>query len=100
MTQPNVIDRAGRYVQQPSGFRAFYPAPLPPSSPVELDTAPTALLSEADGALGRLDDSGLTLPNAAGMACNNARAIRDSSTVSGWNNCSTDLYCPSTTYNG
>ena len=26
--------RAGRYVAQPSGYRAFLPAPLPPEPPI------------------------------------------------------------------
>ena len=31
--------RAGRYVAQPAGYRAFLPAPLPPSPPVRLSQA-------------------------------------------------------------
>jgi Fic family protein len=55
--------RAGRYVMQPTGYRAFIPAPLPPDPPVRLDTGLVRLLSEADRALGRLDGSVQTLPN-------------------------------------
>lgn len=55
--------RAGRYVQQPAGYRAFIPAPLPPDPPVDLAGPLRALLSEADYGLGRLDGSILTLPN-------------------------------------
>jgi len=55
--------RAGRYVSQPAGYRAFIPAPLPPDPPVALGGELTALLSQADRALGRLDGSVLTLPN-------------------------------------
>ena len=55
--------RAGRYVQQPTGYRAFIPAPLPPSPPITLDGELHGLLSNADRALGRLDGSVLTLPN-------------------------------------
>jgi hypothetical protein len=29
----NKMTRAGRYVQQPAGYRAFIPAPLPPDPP-------------------------------------------------------------------
>jgi Fic family protein len=55
--------RAGRYVRQPYGFRAFVPAPLPPDPPVQLDAPLVALLSRADQALGRLDGITETLPN-------------------------------------
>lgn len=55
--------RAGRYVQQPTGYRAFIPAPLPPAPPVDLAGPLAGLLSTADRALGRLDGSVLTLPN-------------------------------------
>jgi Fic family protein len=55
--------RAGRYVAQPSGYRAFIPAPLPPEPPLALSGELQGLLSSADRALGRLDGSVLTLPN-------------------------------------
>lgn len=55
--------RAGRYVQQLAGYRAFIPAPLPPDPPITLAGELTGLLSQADRALGRLDGSVLTLPN-------------------------------------
>lgn len=55
--------RAGRYVRQPAGYRAFIPAPLPPDPPVDLSGALHELLSEADYALGRLDGAIFTLPN-------------------------------------
>jgi Fic family protein len=55
--------RAGRYVAQPTGYRAFMPAPLPPEPPLKLDGELQGLLSAADRALGRLDGSVLTLPN-------------------------------------
>jgi Fic family protein len=59
-TQP---DRAGRYIAQPTGYRAFYPAPLPPQPPVRVEGELQELLSRADRALGRLDGSIQTLPN-------------------------------------
>jgi Fic family protein len=59
-----VGDRVGRYVQQPTGYRAFIPAPLPPDPPIRLDDALAALLSRADQAIGRLDGVAQTLPNA------------------------------------
>ena len=55
--------RAGRYLAQPTGYRAFSPAPLPPQPPVRLEGELQALLSKADRALGRLDGSIQTLPN-------------------------------------
>ena len=56
-------DRAGRYVAQPMGYRAFFPACLPPVPSVRIEGALQSLLSMADRALGRLDGSILTLPN-------------------------------------
>jgi Fic family protein len=55
--------RAGNYTKQPSGYRAFIPAPLPPNPPVEMDSELTKLLSQADRVLGRLDGIGSVLPN-------------------------------------
>ncbi len=55
--------RAGRYVRQPAGPRAFVPAPLPPDPPVRIDRTLQVLLSQADRALGRLDGSIQTLPH-------------------------------------
>ncbi len=55
--------RAGRYLVQPSGYRAFIPAALPPEPPLRLEGQLQALLSQADRALGRLDGSVQTLPN-------------------------------------
>lgn len=59
----NHSTRAGRYVSQPTGYRAFMPEPLPPKPPVDLSGELQGLLSSADRALGRLDGSVLTLPN-------------------------------------
>lgn len=56
--------RAGRYLRQPTGYRAFIPAPLPPNPPLRLNSELQNLLSQADRALGRLDGAVLTLPNA------------------------------------
>ena len=63
MNQQVASHRAGRYVRQPTGYRAFMPAPLPPDPPVALTGELPSLLSRADRALGRLDGSVLTLPN-------------------------------------
>lgn len=55
--------RSGRYIRQPAGYRAFIPAALPPSPPLDVDEQMQNLLSRADRALGRLDGSIQTLPN-------------------------------------
>ena len=59
----NLVSRAGRFEQQLTGYRAFIPAPLPPSPPVARDAELDALLSKADLALGRLDGCSSILPN-------------------------------------
>ncbi len=57
-------NRAGLYVEQPQGYRAFIPVPLPPDQPpIEIDAEMWQLLSQADRALGRLDGSTDALPN-------------------------------------
>jgi Fic family protein len=61
--EPPSANRAGRYVRQPTGYRAFLPAPLPPTPPIRIEGELQGLLSEADRALGRLDGSIQTLPN-------------------------------------
>lgn len=63
MADQPIQARAGRYVSQPAGYRAFIPAPLPPDPSLNLGGELAALLSAADRALGRLDGSVLTLPN-------------------------------------
>ena len=55
--------RAGRWIQQPTGYRAFVPASLPPDPPLVLDDEMWTLLSRADRALGRLDGVTSILPN-------------------------------------
>ncbi len=59
----SLLHRAGRYVRQPTGYRAFIPAALPPEPALALGGELQQLLSQADRALGRLDGSVLTLPN-------------------------------------
>lgn len=65
MDDPGTLQpaRAGRYIRQPTGYRAFIPAPLPPEPPVRLAGRLQTLLSQADRAMGRLDGSVQTLPN-------------------------------------
>jgi len=55
--------RAGRYVQQTTGYRAFLPAPLPPDPPVIYEGELQTLLSNADRDLARLDAIASLLPN-------------------------------------
>ncbi len=55
--------RAGRYVNQLTGYRAFIPAPLPPEPPLSISPVELGLLSAADRALGRLDGVAYILPN-------------------------------------
>jgi Fic family protein len=55
--------RAGRYIRQTTGYRAFIPAHLPPVPPIQVTGEIQRLLSEADRALGRLDGSIQTLPH-------------------------------------
>lgn len=63
VTPADPAHRAGRYIQQRVGYRAFLPASLPPDPPVRLEGELQALLSRADRALGRLDGSIQTLPH-------------------------------------
>ncbi|RLC95857.1 MAG: Fic family protein [Chloroflexi bacterium] len=54
---------SGRYIMQPSGYRAFIPERLPPTEPIVFDSDLLQLLSDADRALGRLDGVATVLPN-------------------------------------
>ncbi|MCK4233258.1 Fic family protein [candidate division WOR-3 bacterium] len=56
-------DRAGRYINQSTGYRAFIPKPLPPEPPIRFDDELQSLLSKADIALARLDAITTVLPN-------------------------------------
>jgi Fic family protein len=55
--------RAGTFVMQPGGYKAFIPNPLPPSPPIRYDEKLQSLLSKADRALARLDGITTVLPN-------------------------------------
>lgn len=63
LNRPMDAHRAGRYIRQPTGYRAFMPEGLPPDPPLAMTGELAGLLSRADRALGRLDGSVLTLPN-------------------------------------
>src|SRR5437870_9969728 len=56
--------RAGDFVRQPAGYRAFIPKPLPPANPpLELNLERSRVLSDAMLALGRLDAATQLIPN-------------------------------------
>ncbi len=55
--------RAGRYVGQINGYRAFIPVSLPPAPAIDFDDDLLVLLSQADRALGRLDGASELLPD-------------------------------------
>ena len=56
-------DRAGKYITQLSGYKAFIPNSLPPNPPIKYDEHLQFLLTEADRTLARLDGVALILPN-------------------------------------
>lgn len=55
--------RAGIFVPQIGGYKAFIPHPLPPRTPIKFDDELQSLLSKADRALARLDGIITVLPN-------------------------------------
>lgn len=55
--------RSGTYIQQPTGYKAFIPNPLPLRPAITLDPELQILLSAADRAIGRLDAGTELLPN-------------------------------------
>ena len=63
MQEELLTRRAGSYIRQPTGYRAFIPNPLPPEPPLRLDGEMLALLSDATLSLGRLDGVGNRLLN-------------------------------------
>ena len=50
-------------INQPEGYRAFIPAPLPPDPPLAFDAQLATVLAGAGTAVGRLDGVAATLPN-------------------------------------
>lgn len=55
--------RAGRYISQTTGYKAFLPEPLPPAPDIDYDGELRTLLSNADRDLARLDAIATLLPN-------------------------------------
>jgi len=56
-------NRAGRYINQLGGYKAYIPKFLPPKPPIKFDGELRNLLSEADRTLARLDGITMVLPN-------------------------------------
>ncbi len=56
-------NRAGIFIVQAAGYKAFIPKPLPPKPPIDYDEDLQSLLSQADRALARLDGITTVLPN-------------------------------------
>ena len=63
MANQQTSARAGRYIKQPNGYRAFIPHDVPPVPPIAFDDELMELLSQADRGIGRLDGCAETLPN-------------------------------------
>jgi Fic family protein len=63
MTLHQSSTRTGRYIKQPSGYRAFVPERLPPTPGINFDDVLLDLLSNADRAIGRLDGCAEMLPD-------------------------------------
>ena len=61
--ESTLSERAGVFAQQPGGFKAFIPKPLPPDPPLKYGEELQALLSKADRAIARLDGIVTVLPN-------------------------------------
>lgn len=57
------MNRSGAYINQPTGYKAFIPKPLPPKPLITLEGDLQNLLSKADMSLARLDGIGYILPN-------------------------------------
>ncbi len=58
-----MIGRAGTYINQPRGYKAFIPKSLPPEPHIQYDEDLQFSLSKADRALARLDGLTTVLPN-------------------------------------
>ncbi len=56
-------NRAGVFMNQPSGYKSFVPKKLPPDPMINMDLEMLKLLSDADRKLGRLDGITHILPN-------------------------------------
>ena len=57
------INRTGKYIAQPGGYKAFIPEPLPHKPDIKISRELHKVLSNADRALARLDGISYILPN-------------------------------------
>ncbi len=74
---PRTNLRAGQFLPQPDGYRAFIPASLPPGPTIRMDEELLRLLSDADRCLGRLDGVASFIekpqvPRGSGLTTNSA----------------------------
>jgi Fic family protein len=56
-------ERAGKFIVQDGGYRAFFPKLLPPEPPIQFTDEMMSLYTEADRALAKLDGITTFLPN-------------------------------------
>lgn len=54
--------RSGKHIQQPSGYTAFVPNPLPPTPSLTMDQETVELIADAHHSLGRLDGLAVMIP--------------------------------------
>ncbi len=57
------VNRTGKYITQPGGYKAFIPELLPHKPDIKINRELNKVLSEADRALARLDGISYILPN-------------------------------------
>jgi len=55
--------RSGTQINQPTGYKAFIPNPLPPNPPIRIEGEIQHLLTNANIAIGKMDTMGYLAPN-------------------------------------
>jgi Fic family protein len=55
--------RSGTQINQPTGYKAFIPNPLPPTPPIQIEGEILHLLTNANIAIGKMDTMGYLVPN-------------------------------------
>ena len=73
--------RAGQYIQQPGGYSAFIPAPLPPLPAIVFDAELQSLLTKAERTIAVLDGAVQALANAHNFI---AMSMRREAVLSCW----------------